>query len=212
MLPQILVTRDQEKLSEYIKKLITQFSIPPHAVFHITPLKKELGIDQIRSLKKNLIVSHKETQLYILELFHTATLEAQNALLKTLEEKNENTLFLLITTSLGPVLPTIISRAQVKVFDQEMPVSTYSFMTEVSVKDSYEFLANADLQNIDAVKARAILEYILTYLKSTVRAHPPYVSLYKKVLSCLQVLNNNNATPQLLIDNLLIFIHKRITA
>lgn len=210
MLPQILVTRDQEKLNEYIKKLVAQYSIPAHAVFHIAPLKKELGIDQIRNIKKNLIVSHKETQLYILELFHTATLEAQNALLKTLEEKNGNVLFLLITTSLGRILPTIISRSQVKILDQQVSESIYTFMSEVA-KDSYAFLTHEELQNIDAVKARAILEYIVSYLKSTVRDRPHDVDLYKKVFYSLQVLDNNNANPQLLIDNLLISIHKRIT-
>ncbi|WP_153232763.1 DNA polymerase III subunit delta' [Glaciimonas soli] len=75
---------------------------------------KEIKIDQIRALAGFMNVStHRQGQrvvlLYPAEALNTA---AANALLKTLEEPPENTVFLLISNSLDQLLPTILSRCR----------------------------------------------------------------------------------------------------
>lgn len=210
MLPQILIAKDKEKVDLYIQNLIREHTLPNHAVFNIVPTKKELGIDQIRLLKKSLIVSQKQIQLFILHSFHTATIEAQNAFLKTLEEKSERNIFLLLSNFVGSILPTILSRSQLIILDQEMPISTYTFMSQVITAKNNSFLGHPELQSLDSEKATAILEYIALFIKSQYRSAKLYPLVMKKVLACFQVLNNNNANPQLLIDTLLIAIHRQI--
>lgn len=73
------------------------------------------GIDEIRELRDKIrfaptLSKHK---VYIIDECHMLTKEAFNALLKTLEEPPAHAVFVLATTELHKVPPTIISRVQV---------------------------------------------------------------------------------------------------
>ncbi len=71
------------------------------------------GIDQVRELRE--IVKYKPIKgrfkVIIIDEVHMLTNEAFNALLKTLEEPPEHTVFILATTEFHKVLPTVISRS-----------------------------------------------------------------------------------------------------
>ncbi len=73
------------------------------------------GIDSIRELQE--VISYApvrdRSKVLILDEFHMLTKEAFNALLKTLEEPPPNLIFILATTEIQKVLPTIQSRCQV---------------------------------------------------------------------------------------------------
>lgn len=72
------------------------------------------GIDDIRQLKENIRFSPASSKfkIYIIDEVHMLTKEAFNALLKTLEEPPSHAVFVMATTELGKVIPTIISRSQ----------------------------------------------------------------------------------------------------
>ncbi|MFN7160186.1 MAG: DNA polymerase III subunit gamma/tau [Candidatus Gracilibacteria bacterium] len=72
------------------------------------------GIDDIRDLKEkvNYVPNIARKKVYIIDEVHMLSREAFNALLKTLEEPPEHVHFILATTELQKVLPTIISRCQ----------------------------------------------------------------------------------------------------
>jgi DNA polymerase-3 subunit gamma/tau len=72
------------------------------------------GIEQIRELREKVRYSPAEARykIYILDEVHMLTPEAFNALLKTLEEPPPHTFFILATTELHKVPPTIVSRCQ----------------------------------------------------------------------------------------------------
>ena len=72
------------------------------------------GIDEIRELRDGVRFSPSEGKykVYIIDEVHQLTKEAFNALLKTLEEPPAHILFILATTELEKVLPTIVSRTQ----------------------------------------------------------------------------------------------------
>jgi len=72
------------------------------------------GIEQIRELREKVRYSPAEARykVYILDEVHMLTPEAFNALLKTLEEPPPHTFFVLATTELHRVPPTIVSRCQ----------------------------------------------------------------------------------------------------
>lgn len=76
--------------------------------------KTRILIDQIRSLQHTLILAPYESRYRIALLinFHEATDEAQNALLKTLEEAPEKVILLLTADSPESLLPTIASRCE----------------------------------------------------------------------------------------------------
>lgn len=72
------------------------------------------GIDQIRELKEKLEFSPVEGRykIYIVDEVHMLTKEAFNALLKTLEEPPKHIIFMLATTDVHKLPPTILSRCQ----------------------------------------------------------------------------------------------------
>ena len=70
------------------------------------------GIDEIRDLRDKIKLSPARAtkKVYIIDEVHMLTTEAFNALLKTLEEPPSHVVFILCTTELNKVLPTITSR------------------------------------------------------------------------------------------------------
>ena len=72
------------------------------------------GIEDIRSLRErvNFAPVSGRYKFYLIDEVHQLTPEASNALLKTLEEPPEHAVFVLATTEIHRVLPTILSRCQ----------------------------------------------------------------------------------------------------
>ena len=72
------------------------------------------GIDEIRELREAVRFAPAAggTKVYIIDEVHQLTKEAFNALLKTLEEPPAHAVFVLATTELEKVPPTIVSRTQ----------------------------------------------------------------------------------------------------
>ena len=76
------------------------------------------GIDDIRQLKESVSYApiKGKYKVYIIDEAHMLTKEAFNALLKTLEEPPPRTVFVLCTTELDKIIPTIQSRCQRVIF------------------------------------------------------------------------------------------------
>jgi DNA polymerase III subunit gamma/tau len=72
------------------------------------------GIDSIRELREKVMVppSTGKYKVYVLDEAHMLTTEAFNALLKTLEEPPSYAVFVLATTEVHKMLPTVLSRCQ----------------------------------------------------------------------------------------------------
>lgn len=84
------------------------------SVVELLPDKAEISIDQIRALQHSLSLAPREARFRVALLldFDTASLGAQNALLKTLEEAQDRAILLLRAESAEDVLPTIASRCE----------------------------------------------------------------------------------------------------
>ena len=72
------------------------------------------GIDDIREIRDRVALRpvHGRKKVYIVDEAHMLTKEASNAVLKTLEEPPDHVVFVLCTTEMGSMLPTIRSRCQ----------------------------------------------------------------------------------------------------
>lgn len=72
------------------------------------------GIDEIRELREGIKFSpvKEKYKVFILDEAHQLTKEAVNALLKILEEPPSHAIFIMATTEIHKMLPTIISRCQ----------------------------------------------------------------------------------------------------
>ncbi|MCX7881799.1 MAG: DNA polymerase III subunit gamma/tau [Brevinematales bacterium] len=99
------------------------------------------GIDAIRDLKEtvNYLPVKLRYKVYIIDEVHMLTTEASNALLKTLEEPPSHAVFILATTEVHKLLPTIRSRCQHYVF-KKIPVTkiTNQLMT-ICEAEGYQY-------------------------------------------------------------------------
>lgn len=81
-------------------------------LFRLRPEDDKILIDQVRALQQRagLKTVRGRYKVFIVESIGTATEQAQNALLKVLEEPAGNAVFILVTDGGAPPLPTIVSR------------------------------------------------------------------------------------------------------
>ncbi len=90
-------------------------------IFYVKPLKtKSLGVDDIREqiVERVKIRPYSyEKKIFIVDNADAMTVQAQNALLKTLEEPPEYVVIVLIAQNLENFLPTVLSRCVIMKFN-----------------------------------------------------------------------------------------------
>jgi len=139
--------------------------------------QKTIKIDTIRqatqfAYQKNYILNKK---FLIIDNANTLTIEAQNSLLKLLEEPPKNTFIILITNNLNLLLPTIISRSIALKFN---PLKK-EILKEILLKNSVEshiadFLS--EISNGSVKKAMDYQEILSTfYEKKTQKNILPFI-------------------------------------
>jgi DNA polymerase-3 subunit delta' len=77
--------------------------------------KASIGVDSIRNILRDIQFKPFQfnRKVYLIEDAHTMTVQAQNALLKTLEEPPESAVLLLLADQSQSLLPTVVSRCQI---------------------------------------------------------------------------------------------------
>lgn len=110
----ILVSKDSLQQEKYVNTFVVEHTISP---FDITKISEEeaIGIEIIRKLQETLFLMPYKGQekIIILEHAENLTIEAQNALLKILEEPPAFVFIFLCSTTEDVFLPTILSRCKV---------------------------------------------------------------------------------------------------
>ncbi len=84
----------------------------------IEPDGATVKIEQIRALEADAVLAPYEAKwkVFILDKAERMTEQAANAILKTLEEPSSGTVFILLTSTVSALLPTIVSRCQTVTF------------------------------------------------------------------------------------------------
>lgn len=115
----------RQKTIELAKKIGMKLASNSPDIFFISPITKSVTIDQIRDLKRHIHQKplKSKNKFIVIEETHLATVEAQNALLKTLEEPPSHAIIVLEAKNKESLLPTILSRVviiptKLKVRDQ----------------------------------------------------------------------------------------------
>ncbi|MBQ6632078.1 MAG: DNA polymerase III subunit delta' [Romboutsia sp.] len=113
----------KKKFSQELSKILLNAenvdSSPDY--INIYPDGNSIKIAQIRNLQTDIIIKpHKNYKIYIINQADSMTIEAQNALLKTLEEPPEYAIIILITSNKEALLDTIKSRCEIIKF---LPIS-----------------------------------------------------------------------------------------
>ena len=103
------------------------------------------GIDDIREIRDRVALRpvHGRRKVYIVDEAHMLTKEASNAVLKTLEEPPDHVVFVLCTTEMGAMLPTIRSRCQRFLFFRPGLPEISTLLHRIAAAESIEIDAAA---------------------------------------------------------------------
>lgn len=135
----IIASSDKNKREDYIGKYCKKLAIDPLDVTVIrreTALKlnvNSLGIEEVKNMQKKLFLKpiKSKTKAVVVEDAELLTTEAQNAMLKLLEEPPDNTIVVLSADTKEAFLPTIISRCKVIELEGEKRVISEKEMGEI---------------------------------------------------------------------------------
>ena len=156
----ILIVNDIEST---VNELINKY--PLHSTRIIKNEEKdEFQLAQATQAIKESYIASNETK-YIFLCGSTFRKEAQNSLLKVLEEPPRNVVFIIITNSKTSMLPTIYSRIPYKYLKKSvLKNESLLNINKLDLKDIYNFLK--ENQKISKNEAKDIVESILLKVNS----------------------------------------------
>ena len=140
-------------------------SLPKHTFRVIRNEEKDdfLIAQSNLAIKEAYIASNEKK--YILLCGNTFRNEAQNSLLKVLEEPPHNVVFLIITTSKSTILPTILSRMPHKYLKTAVAKTECELnILNLELKEIYSFIKNN--QKISKNEAKTLVESIMFKINS----------------------------------------------
>ena len=130
------------ELATTLLEMENLFNSPDY--IEITPDGNSIKIAQIRKLQSDILVKpYKSYKIYVIDEAKKMTVEAQNALLKTLEEPPKYAIIILITNNKESLLDTIKSRCEIIKFTPIPLVEVADYLTQTGVdKNRASLLAN----------------------------------------------------------------------
>jgi DNA polymerase III gamma/tau subunit len=204
----ILITgKDKDQIKLAAQEICNDNKISRFDI-EIIETEKIVGIGEIRKLQEKLFLKpiESETKAVILEAFLGMTADSQNAFLKVLEEPPNDTIIMILTSSLDFVLPTVLSRCSLINLDQVKK------LTDEEIADNLKLII--ELKNGDASKALKIAqdngkdrEVALTFLENLIiSVHTDLKSDNLQILKELQknytIIKTTNVAPRLALENL----------
>ena len=159
-----------------------------------------IPINAIRDIKKKLFYTKGDNNWSVVIITEAEKLclkraEAANSLLKILEEPPENTLFILITSKINLITPTILSRCQ-KLFFPRLKDSTLNdFIVkenlENSIKEGSIQLSHGNMRELNEIISTDRVDNLKKIIKYF---YSDKINNIEKLLSTMNEINTKNKT------------------
>ncbi|MBY0540654.1 MAG: DNA polymerase III subunit delta' [Arcobacteraceae bacterium] len=193
----ILIVNDIETtLSELLP------NYPAHSTRIIKNEEKEefLLLQATLAIKEAYIATSEKKYIFLCGT--TFRKEAQNSLLKILEEPPKNVIFIIITNSKSSLLPTIYSRLAYKYLKKSiLKKESILDLNKLDLKDIYNFLK--ENQKISKNEAKEIVETILIKVnKQKIKLSHKELDFFSKSIKLIEL----NSRPINVITTLLLSI------
>ena len=163
------------------------------------------GVDEIREIRNkiNLVPTNSKFKVYIIDEVHMLTMQAFNALLKTLEEPPSHVIFILATTEPHKIPLTISSRCQKFSFKKISVDKIILRLKEICEKEKIdieedaicEIAKTSDGGMRDAIN---LLDQIVSYSNSRIKIEDVYeingLISYDSLYQLINAVVNNDKT------------------
>lgn len=211
MLPIIVESTDQERIQNYLLDYTREKHIPAYNVFEYSPELKEFSIREIREIILETHHHTTEPRLFHLKNFDTASLEAQNAFLKTLEEHQEQISFVLSVEHATRLLPTIRSRARViRLHAVRTDHSEQHYERLFSLLNSPSRASIATLLNsVGKTEIPEVLDQLIRHYQRSLGTNRHAPSILKNLISKRNLMKHNNVDSQTVFDSALLSVVRK---
>jgi DNA polymerase III delta prime subunit len=175
----LISSKIEDRVGEFQKNLNTHLALTSqlpegssqnHPDVLYFPAESKLGMEQARIIKDHFTMRPYQAKgrVLIIEDISNITLDAQNALLKTLEEPPEEALILMGATSVDNLLPTVLSRCEVVTLNSKDSDLSHLYqdvqkLQSYSLEDRFEYVEK--LKDKEAL-LRALIQYFHQSLRS----------------------------------------------
>jgi DNA polymerase-3 subunit delta' len=185
---------------------LTLSELIPKYPLHSTRIIKNEDKNEFQIIQSNLAI--KEAYIasndikYIFLCGATFRKEAQNSLLKVLEEPPRNVVFIIITNSKTSMLPTIYSRLPYKYLKKSLLKNESTLnIDKLDLKDIYSFLK--ENQKISKNEAKDVVESILLKVNNQkIKLSHRELDFFSKSIKLLEL----NSRPINVLTTLLLFL------
>ncbi|HBE8823076.1 TPA: DNA polymerase III subunit delta' [Clostridioides difficile] len=181
----------KKKFADELSKLLLDYenleNSPDYVL--IKPDGNSIKIAQIRNLQSYIVIRpHKDYKIYIINNAEKMTVEAQNALLKTLEEPPNYAIIILVTNNKESLLETIKSRCDIIKF------------SPIPIEDLKRYLINTGIEEeraqLLAIFSRGSIENALNLSQSS-----EFSMMREDIQQYIQIMLDKNIVEILNIPN-----------
>ncbi len=228
----LIVATNLKSAEEKITNLLTEYAVgrfdvtviePEETTTKSTKKLKSIGIATIRTLQKSAFLSPVSGKIkaIIIKQSELLTIEAQNALLKLLEEPPPHAIIVLATSNKNALLPTILSRCFIiDSYDQqknsEKSMQEYGqLLNTLLMGEIGEKLKLAEQYGKTNESAAEVLEHLLRLIqvliiekiqtnnKDALGQFSKYAKQFQKTYI---ILKTTNANPRFTLENLFLSV------
>ncbi|WP_315169422.1 DNA polymerase III subunit delta' [Metaclostridioides mangenotii] len=181
----------KKKMAYELAKILLEIEHPENSPDYIDvfPNGNSVKVDQIRKLQSDIIIKpHNKYKIYILNNAEKMTVEAQNALLKTLEEPPQYAIIILVTNNKEALLDTIKSRCDIVKFNSIPHNEMIGYLVQNGVEEKKSTLLTSF--------SRGSLERALDLANST-----EFIDMRDDVQKYIKVLFDKNTVDILELPN-----------
>ncbi|HBF4296137.1 TPA: DNA polymerase III subunit delta' [Clostridioides difficile] len=181
----------KKKFADELSKLLLDYenleNSPDYVL--IKPDGNSIKIAQIRNLQSDIVIRpHKDYKIYIINNAEKMTVEAQNALLKTLDEPPNYAIIILVTNNKESLLETIKSRCDIIKF------------SPIPIEDLKRYLINTGIEEeraqLLAIFSRGSIENALNLSQSS-----EFSMMREDIQQYIQIMLDKNIVEILNIPN-----------
>lgn len=207
----IILVGSQSENEKIISDYIRKYSIAGYNILNFTD---RITIANAREIKRYL--SRTADGMRAILLHDNITVEAQNALLKTLEELPEDTFVFFVASSSDKFIPTIISRSQIIRLSTQVKTEDFSCGSNIE-----EFIGENDLEkkiaigiNIsEEISSDNKIDDLIVFLRKglhegsagdSVKSLKERIILLEMLLENYDLIISNNINKRLFLENVFI--------
>jgi DNA polymerase III delta prime subunit len=209
----LIVAKDKNLTSSYTSDLLKKNSVD-FIDINNQIYEKIMGIEDVRNIQKAILLKpfRGKVKAVVIEAYENITPEAQNALLKILEEPPSNTIIVITAARKDLLLPTILSRCKlITLQDREIKLAendlselnkTLNILLDGKIGDKLKIAQDIAKNKEDSA---LWLEKMAVFVKEKMvkdHTNSKYLDFLKELQKTYKTIKNTNVSQRTALENL----------